>query len=155
MTLRSTFFATLTLVGLASSAHAESDAGGGNCRRFVPSAGVTVAVACAEVAALAEQTSAQPSVSVAKKQKTDAVVTEDQKAAPAAVVPSAPSSQPEADKPEPTKVAAPVQTKKAVAAPKAKRSGMKVCVEILERAKAGMVRDGDVQTLREGCGRVG
>jgi hypothetical protein len=154
MAARFTFLATVALLGLVSSAHAEPEAAGGNCRRFVPSAGVTVAVACTEVAALPETPVAMPAA-----QEFDAPVKaqiasqETELAAPAVAAP-APAPKIEKEERVTAKVAVSRASQNPVEGTKKKRSSMKQCVQVLERAQAGTLQDGDVQLLREGCGRA-
>jgi cell division septation protein DedD len=124
-------FALATLA-LASGAHAET-AGTGECRRFVPTVGVTVNVPCIENAALKTPTG-----------KTETVT----KPAPAA--------------PAPAPAAAAVASPAAVSpAPLAKPVGrpsadmMKRCVEILDRAQFGRSLPGDAALLRDSCRTAG
>jgi hypothetical protein len=154
MAARLTLLVTVAFLGLVSSAYAEPEAAGANCRRFVPSAGVTVAVACTDVAALPETPLAKPAVQFLDAPgKVQIASKETELAAPAAAVPT-PAPKIEKEEPMTTKVAAPRATQNLVEGTKAKRSSMKQCVQVLERAKAGTLQDGDVQLLREGCGRA-
>jgi hypothetical protein len=134
MSARTLLLAAVTLVSLAQVAIAEPSSTTG-CRRFVPSARTTVAVPC-------DDTQPVPAV-VARVEKTATVTPVVVKAAPPVVATQ-------------TKVATPVQPEKGVVVPVAsdvgkKAANRKICLDILERAQRGDVRNGDIVTLRETC----
>ncbi len=137
----------LTTLGAVSAVQAEP-AASGECRRFVPTVGVTVTVPCIETVSTtstAAAIAATPvkAVATAKADAATKVVAASVPAAvaePAAIVPSSakPSIQPSTQ-------------------PGGRLSGntMKRCVEILDRAQFGKSLPGDAAVLRDSCRTAG
>jgi outer membrane biosynthesis protein TonB len=138
MTIRPFLLALFAISALAQSAMAEDNPTGA-CRRYVPGARTTVAVACDEappVQVAATERLPQPAVPAVVKPEPAAAELPTERAAPVAVQPS---SAPQVAQPQPLTNDA------------QKRGDRKICVEILDRAQRGDVRDGDIQTLRQTC----
>jgi hypothetical protein len=132
--------ATFALAALTLQASAAE-----TCRRFVPSAGITVEVPCIETASIKEATPATPAIATAVTTPIPAVATPAPVAA-AKVAPVAPAAQ-DAKAIEKAGTATGEKPVKTVETTRdAKR-----CGDILDRAQSGKVSASDLAVLRNQC----